>query len=528
MGNGKRNSSSKIVDRSSVDSDLEVTPRHSRAPCATPYILAIDQGTTSTRAILFDAAGAVHHIARAPLPQIYPRPGWVEHDPEEIWQAVAATCREAIGAAGARPIAAIGITNQRETTVLWNRATGRPVHNAIVWQDRRTVDLCETWRATGLGKRVAERTGLVIDPYFSASKIRWLLDALPGLAERARAGEIAFGTIDSFLLWRLTGGRLHATDVTNASRTMLFDLRRLAWDNDLLHAFGIPRALLPEVRDTDGDFGSTDPGLFGTAIPIAAVAGDQQAATIGQACFRPGMVKSTYGTGAFALVHTGAEPAVSRHHLLTTVAYRLGGETAYALEGSIFIAGAAVQWLRDRLHAVTAASETQSLAERGDPHQRVYFVPAFAGLGAPHWSPGARGTLSGLTAECGLPEIARATLEAVGYQTRDLIDAMAQDSGLAIETLRVDGGMAASDWTMQFLADILPARVERPAVLETTAWGAAYVAGLARGLCPAPDAMMARWSAERSFTPAMADDEREERHAGWRRAVAGTLAMAAR
>ncbi|MGC2412183.1 MAG: glycerol kinase GlpK [Stellaceae bacterium] len=490
------------------------------------YLLAIDQGTTSTRAILFDAEGAVRHTARVPLRQIYPRPGWVEHDPEEIWQAVVATCREAIAAANGRPIAAIGITNQRETTVLWERATGRPLHNAIVWQDRRTAEICESWRAAGLADMVAARTGLVIDPYFSASKISWLLDALPGLRARARAGEILFGTVDSFLLWRLTGGRLHATDVTNASRTMLFDLRRFAWADDLLNAFGVPRALLPEARDTDGDFGTTDEGLFGDAIPIAGVVGDQQAALIGQACFHPGMVKSTYGTGAFALIHTGDEPARSQHSLLTTVAYRLGGETAYALEGSIFIAGAAVQWLRDRLHAVTAADETQALAERADPRQRVYFVPAFAGLGAPYWSPAARGALLGLTAECGLPEIARATLEAVGYQTRDLVAAMTSDCGLAIDKIRVDGGMAANEWTMQFLADILPAGVERPASLETTAWGAAYVAGLGRGLCPEPAAMMARWSAARSFIPAMAESEREERHAGWRRAVAGVLAAA--
>ena len=490
------------------------------------YILAIDQGTTSTRAILFDADGVPHYAARRELRQIYPRPGWVEHDPEEIWQAVVATGREAIAAAGGRPIAAIGITNQRETTVLWDRATGRAVHNAIVWQDRRTVEICEGWRTAGLAEAVAERTGLVIDPYFSASKIKWLLDTVPGLRRRAENGEIAFGTIDSFLLWRLTGGRLHATDVTNASRTMLYDLRRLAWDDELLGAFGVPRALLPEVRDTGDDFGGTDPALFGAAIPIAGVAGDQQAALIGQACFRPGMVKSTYGTGAFALVHTGAAPARSGHRLLTTIAYRLRGETAYALEGSIFIAGAAVQWLRDRLHAVAAAAETQALAERADPRQRVYLVPAFAGLGAPYWAPDARGALFGLTAECGLPEIARATLEAVGYQTRDLIAAMAQDGGVPIEHLRVDGGLAASDWTMQFLADILPARVERPASLETTAWGAAYVAGLMRGLCPAPDTMMARWTAARSFTPAMPAAEREERYAGWRRAVAGVLAAA--
>ncbi|HEV8678917.1 MAG TPA: glycerol kinase GlpK [Stellaceae bacterium] len=489
------------------------------------YLLAIDQGTTSTRAILFEATGAVRHIARAPLRQIFPRPGWVENDPGEIWQAVVATCREAIAAAKGRPVAAIGITNQRETTVLWDRATGRPVHNAVVWQDRRTADLCERWRVEGLGDRITAKTGLVIDPYFSASKTRWLLDSVPGLAQRARVGDIAFGTIDSFLLWQLTGGHLHATDVTNASRTMLFDLKRLAWDDELLRALGIPHALLPEVRDCDGDFAATDAALFGSSIPIAGVAGDQHAALIGQACFRPGMVKSTFGTGAFALLHTGG-PAASRNRLLTTLAYRLRGETAYALEGSIFIAGATVQWLRDRLHAVAASSDAEGLADQADPRQRVYLVPAFAGLGAPYWSPAARAALSGLTAECGLPEIARATLEAVGYQTRDLIAAMADDSGLAIDSLRVDGGMAASDWTMQFLADILPARVERPAVLETTAWGAAYVAGLARGLCPEPEALMAQWSAARRFNPTMAEAEREERYAGWRRAVAGVLAAA--
>jgi glycerol kinase len=498
------------------------------------YLLAIDQGTTSTRALLFDAAGAVHHTARRELRQIYPRPGWVEHDPEEIWQAVVATCRAAITAAanGPRPapIAAIGIANQRETTVLWERATGRPVYNAIVWQDRRTADICQNWRAAGLANIMAERTGLVIDPYFSASKISWLLDNIPGLRGRAVAGEIAFGTIDSFLLWRLTGGRRHMTDVTNASRTLLFDLRRRQWDDELLAACNIPRALLPEdARDNDGDFGATAPELFGDAIPIAGIAGDQQAALIGQACFRPGMVKATYGTGAFALIHTGAAPTRSRHRLLTTIAYRLGGETAYALEGSIFTAGAAVQWLRDRLHAVAAADATDVLAAGADPRQRVYLVPAFAGLGAPYWSAGARGALMGLTAECGLAEIARAALEAVGYQTRDLVAAMAEDAGGGgggIERLRVDGGLAASDWTMQFLADMLPARVERPAVLETTAWGAAYVAGLARGLCPPPEVMVTRWSAAASFVPAMDAAEREERYAGWRRAVAGVLAAA--
>ncbi len=488
----------------------------------TNLILAIDQGTTSTRAILFDGSGAVRHIARRDLRQIYPRPGWVEHDPEEIWQAVVATCREAIAAAQDQPLAAIGITNQRETTVLWERASGKPVHNAIVWQDRRTAPICERWRGEGFSSAVSERTGLVIDPYFSASKISWLLDSVAGLRERATAGEIAFGTIDSFLLWRLTGGR-HQTDVTNASRTMLYDLHRLAWDEDLREGFGIPASLLPEVLDTGADYGSTLHALFGDAIPIASIAGDQQAALIGQACFRPGMVKSTYGTGAFALLHTGATPAASSHQLLTTIAYRLGGETAYALEGSIFIAGAAVQWLRDRLGIIATAAETQELAEIADPRQRIYFVPGFAGLGAPYWAPEARGAISGLTAECGVAELARATLEAVGYQTRDLIAAMSADSGLAIDTLRVDGGMAASAWTMQFLADILPARVERPASIETTAWGAAYVAGLQRDLCPPPDQMVAGWRAARSFPPEMLEDEREERYAGWKRAVAAAL-----
>jgi glycerol kinase len=490
---------------------------------ASPFILAIDQGTTSTRAILFDAAGRARSTAQIELTQHYPQPGWVEHDPEEIWRSVVAACREAAAAADG-PIAAIGITNQRETTLLWERATGAPVHNAIVWQDRRTAELCERWRREGLGETVAQRTGLLIDPYFSASKIAWLLDNLPGLRERARVGEIAFGTIDSYLLWRLSGGRRHMTDVTNASRTMLFDIRRLGWDDDLIAAFGIPRTVLPEVLDSAADFGAAIPELLGAAVPIAGVAGDQQAALIGQACFRPGMVKSTYGTGAFALLNTGREPAISRHRLLTTIAYRLGGETAYALEGSIFVAGAAVKWLRDRLGAIGTAAEAARLAARADPQQRLYLVPGFTGLGAPYWSPRARGALIGLTTECGLDEIARATLEAVGYQTRDLVEAMAADAGVAVTSLRVDGGMAASDWTMQFIADILPAIVERPNWIETTAWGAAYVAGLARGLYPEPEVLVDGWRPERRFAPQMPAAEREERYTGWRRAVTGVLA----
>lgn len=491
--------------------------------CERAYVLAIDQGTTSTRAILFDAAGQVRSTAQIELSQHYPQPGWVEHDPEEIWRSVIDVCREAVAAADG-PIAAIGIANQRETTVLWERDTGRPVHNAIVWQDRRTTELCTRWQREGLGESVERRTGLVIDPYFSASKISWLLDQIPGLRARAERGEIAFGTIDSFLLWRLTSGKCHATDVTNAARTMLFDIARLDWDAELLEAFAIPRALLPEVRDTGAEFGIAAPELIGMAIPVTALAGDQQAALIGQGCFRPGMIKSTYGTGAFALLNIGTAPLASRHRLLTTIGYRMRGRIAYALEGSIFVAGAAVQWLRDRLGIITSAPQSNALAERADPRQRLYLVPGFAGLGAPYWAPRARGALIGLTAECGPAEITRAALEAVGYQTRDLVTAMAADAGVEIATLRVDGGMSVSDWTMQFLADVLPATVERPAIIETTAWGAAYAAGLMRGIYPDLETAAENWQPERRYTPQIPADEREERYAGWHRAVAGVLA----
>ena len=487
------------------------------------YILAIDQGTTSTRAILFDASGEIRATAQVELTQHYPKPGWVEHDPEEIWGAVVTTGREVLAAADG-PIAAIGIANQRETTILWERATGRPLYNAIVWQDRRTAQICAGWHQDGLGETVQRRTGLIIDPYFSASKIRWLLDHIPVLRRRAEDGEIAFGTIDSFLLWRLTSGKHHATDVTNAARTMLFDIRRFDWDPELLDRFAIPCAILPEVRDTGAEFGLSDPAIFGAAIPITALAGDQQAALIGQGCFRAGMLKSTYGTGAFALVNVGAAPIASQHRLLTTVGYRLAGRTCYALEGSIFIAGAAVQWLRDRLRIIDTAADSNVLAEQADPRQRLYLVPGFAGLGAPYWAAQARGALIGLTAECGPAEIARAALEAVGYQTRDLVAAMIADAGIEVDTLRVDGGMTISDWTMQFLADILPVSVERPAIVETTAWGAAYAAGLMRGVYPDPETIADRWQPDRRFTPQMPAAEREERYAGWRRAVAGVLA----
>ena len=470
------------------------------------FILAIDQGTTSTRAILFDAGGEPQATAQQELPQIYPADGWVEHDAEEIWRATVAVVKAALdkARATAADIVAVGITNQRETTVVWDRASGKPIHNAIVWQDRRTTAFCRELAAAGHGEAVQKKTGLLIDPYFSGAKVAWLLDNVAGAREAAEEGRLAFGTIDCFLLWRLTGGNVHATDATNASRTMLFNIHTQGWDEELLGILNVPASLLPAVKDSAAHFGATEKKLFGAALPIAGMAGDQQAALVGQAGFGPGMIKSTYGTGCFVVLNTGERAVTSKNRLLTTLAYRLGGETAYALEGSIFIAGAAVQWLRDRLGVIAAAPESQVLAERADPRQRVYLVPAFAGLGAPYWSPEARGALSGLTAECGIPEIARATLEAVGYQTRDLIAAMTADCALAIDSLRVDGGMAASDWTMQFLADILPARVERPASLETTAWGAAYLAGLTRGLCPAPEAMMTRWSAERSFTPATA------------------------
>jgi glycerol kinase len=486
------------------------------------YVLAIDQGTTSTRAILFDAAGKIRSSAQVELTQHYPQPGWVEHDPEEMWHAVVTTGREAMAAADG-PIAAIGIANQRETTIVWERATGRPLSNAIVWQDRRTAQICAGWQQDGLAEIVQQRTGLVIDPYFSASKIRWLFDHVPGLRRRAADGEIAFGTVDSFLLWRLTSGKRHATDVTNAARTMLFDILRFDWDTELLAEFMIPRAILPEVLDTGADFGLSDPAIFGAAIPIAAVAGDQQAALIGHGCFRPGMLKSTYGTRAFALVNIGTTPVTSRHRLLTTVGYRLAGRTCYALEGSIFIAGAAVQWLRDRLRIIETAADSNLLAERADPRQRLYLVPGFAGLGAPYWAAQARGALIGLTAESGPAEITRAALEAVGYQTRDLVAAMTADAGIELDTLRVDGGMTASQWTMQFLADILPASVERPEIVETTAWGAAYAAGLMRGVYPDPETMANRWEPARRFTAQMPAAEREERYAGWRRAVAGVL-----
>jgi glycerol kinase len=485
-------------------------------------ILAIDQGTTSTRAIVFDAACRPVAVAQRELPQIYPREGWVEHDPEEIWRGTADVARAAHSEAKAagRRVLAVGLTNQRETTIIWDRRTGRPIHNAIVWQDRRGAPLCRQLVAEGHEALIQERTGLVIDPYFSATKIRWLLDNVAGSRKAAEAGALAFGTVDSFLLWRLTGGAVHATDATNASRTMLFNIHAHSWDEEVLALLDIPRALLPEVRDNADAYGDCDPGAFGAALPIAGVAGDQQAATIGQACFERGMVKGTYGTGSFVLLNTGDAPVRSQNRLLTTLAYRIGGRTAYALEGSIFVAGAAIQWVRDQLHLIDSAAESESLAA-GLPHNGgVYMVPAFTGLGAPHWDPDARGAVVGLTRNSGTAEVVRAALEAVCYQTHDLVAAMEGDSGAPLVSLRVDGGMVVNNWLLQFLADVLGVSVERPTVTETTALGAAFLAGLQVGIFSSFDDIRGRWQRDALFRPGLAADERDRLLAGWRRALA--------
>ncbi len=488
-----------------------------------PFLLALDQGTTSTRAILFGADLQPLATAQQELQQHFPAPGWVEHEAEEIWQASVAVMRDALakGGASAGQVAGIGITNQRETVVVWDRATGRPIHRAIVWQDRRTAEFCARLRAGGHEALVRERTGLLLDPYFSATKLAWLLDHVPGARDRAARGELCFGTIDSYLLFRLTEGRVHATDATNAARTMLFDIHRGAWDPDLLDLLQIPAALLPEVRDCAAEFGST--GVLGAPVAVRGMAGDQQAATMGQACFAPGMLKSTYGTGCFALLNTGAEPVLSKNRLLTTIAWQLGGQRTYALEGAIFVAGAAVQWLRDGLGIIGSAAETGALAAQADPAQSVYLVPAFVGLGAPWWDAEARGALFGLTRATGRAEIARATLESVAYQTKDLLDAMQADwHGAGRTVLRVDGGMTASDWTMQFLSDLLGAPVDRPVVQETTALGAAWLAGLQAGLFPPPGTTATHWRLDKRFTPAMGRDEAARRHAGWLDAVRRT------
>jgi len=490
------------------------------------HILAIDQGTTSSRAIVFDAGYAILGVGQQEFPQHFPQAGWVEHEPEDIWQTTVATARRAIAAAGLEPrqIAAIGVTNQRETTVVWDRQTGRAIHRAIVWQDRRTADLCATLKARGAQAMVTRKTGLLLDPYFSATKAAFILDRVEGARRLAEQGRLAFGTVDTFLLWRLTGGRVHATDATNASRTMLLDIDTGQWDDDLIDLLRVPRSMLPEVKDCAAEFGVTDPAILGAAIPVRGVAGDQQAALLGQACFAPGMLKATYGTGCFAILNTGHERVASTNRMLTTIAAKLGGRTLYGLEGSIFIAGAAVQWLRDGLKIIATAGQTGAMADQADPAQDVYLVPAFTGLGAPWWDASARGAMFGLTRATGPNEFARAALESVCYQTADLIGAMRRDwPGMGEAVLRVDGGMVASDWTMQRLADLLDAPVDRPAVLETTALGAAWLAGWQSGVWPDREGFARGWRLDRRFSPAMDEAIRAKKLAGWRDAVSRTL-----
>lgn len=492
------------------------------------FLLAIDQGTTSSRAILFRRDLTIAAVGQQEFAQHFPASGWVEHEPDDLLRTTLEVGREAIakGGASAAEIAAIGITNQRETTVVWDRRTGKSIHRAIVWQDRRTAARCDELKKSGHEKTVAAKTGLLLDPYFSATKLAWILDNVPGARGRAERGELAFGTVDSFILWHLTGGKVHATDATNASRTMLFDIHLGRWDDELLAIFNVPRSVLPEVRDCAGDYGSTVENLFGGRIAIRGIAGDQQAATVGQACFNPGMMKSTYGTGCFALLNTGENPVVSKNRLLTTIAYQLDGKRTYALEGSIFIAGAAVQWLRDGLGIVNHASETGSLAESADENQDIYLVPAFVGLGAPYWNSEVRGAVFGLTRNSGPKEFVRAALESVCFQTADLLEAMKADwpQARGAETvLRVDGGMVASDWTMQRLADILAAPVDRPIVKETTAMGAAYLAGLAAGELPPPEQFGDNWRLERRFAPLMDSALRDRKLEGWKKSVRSLL-----
>jgi len=493
------------------------------------HILSIDQGTTSSRAILFDASMRLVATAQEEFAQHFPQSGWVEHDPADLWATTAGTCRAVIERAGIGPdqIAAIGITNQRETTLVWDRATGEPVHRAIVWQDRRTADLCRRLREDGHEDMITERTGLLLDPYFSGTKLAWILDNVDNARARAEKGELLFGTVDSYLIWKLTGGKVHATDATNAARTLLYDIRKGRWSGTICQLLNIPMAMLPEVRDCAADYGTSRADLFGREIPILGVAGDQQAATVGQACFAPGMMKSTYGTGCFALLNTGDTPVRSNNRLLTTIAYQLNGQPTYALEGSIFIAGAVVQWLRDGLKLIREAGETHPLAEKADSTQNVVLVPAFTGLGAPYWHAECRGAVFGLTRNSGPNEFARAALESVGFQTRDLLEAMHADwtpEG-AQQVLRVDGGMSASDWAMQFLADIIGAPVDRPQVLETTALGAAWLAGMQAGVYPDQAAFAREWALEHRFTPAMDAPTREAKYEGWKRAVIATMSV---
>ena len=490
------------------------------------YILAMDQGTTSSRAIIFDPSYSVVALAQEEFQQHFPNSGWVEHRPADIWRTALNTAKAAIIKAGISPkqIAAIGITNQRETTIIWDRKTGEPVYNAIVWQDRRTAEYCNGLKSQGHEPSIAKKTGLLLDPYFSATKLAWILDNVDGARARAEAGELAFGTVDTWLLWNLTEGASHATDATNASRTMLYNIHRGEWDAELLALFNIPSNLLPTVKDCAADFGHSS--LLGAMIPILGIAGDQQAATLGQACFNRGMMKSTYGTGCFALLNTGDTPVNSSNRLLTTIAYQLDGKTTYALEGSIFIAGAAVQWLRDGLGIIDSAEQSGELAAKADDSQQVYMIPAFTGLGAPWWDPDARGALIGLTRGTGPAELSRAALESVCYQTLDLLNAMQSDWNQVSDTvLRVDGGMVASDWTMQRLADILQSSVDRPVIAETTALGAAWLAGSRAGIWPDQAGFAECWQLDRQFSPKMSEQERTHRVAGWDQAIRRILTV---
>ncbi|MEH6447958.1 MAG: glycerol kinase GlpK [Oleispira sp.] len=489
------------------------------------YLLAIDQGTTSSRAIVFDLDGHIIASSQQEFPQIFPQDGWVEHDPEAIWSTTEETCRDAIKKASlqASDILSIGITNQRETTVVWDKETGKPIYNAIVWQDRRTADLCQQLKQKeGLVEQLTAKTGLLLDPYFSASKIAWILDNVEGARSRADAGELLFGTIDTFLLWRLTGGKQHATDATNASRTLLFNIHTNEWDEELLSLFNVPANMLPDVRDCAADYGHTKAELFGAEIAIGGIAGDQQAALIGQACFEPGMAKSTYGTGCFMIMNTGEKALKSKSRLLTTIGYRINGKTSYALEGSIFMAGATIQWIRDGLQLISNAKETQSLAEETGADNSVYMVPAFTGLGAPYWDPEARGAIFGLSRDTGIKEIVTAGLQSVCYQSRDLLEAMAKD-GVRPSSLRVDGGMVVNDWLVQFLADTLGITIERPQVTETTALGVAYLAGIQAGAFESLEQVAHLWHNEAKFEPLMPEEARERLYSGWLEAVGKVL-----
>lgn len=490
---------------------------------STPLLLSIDQGTTSSRAMLFEKNGSTFALAQREFTQFYPASGWVEHDPEEIWETTLAVCQEVLATAASanRTVVAIGITNQRETTLIWDRQSGKPIHNAIVWQDRRTADICRKLRSDGHSETVTAKTGLLLDPYFSGTKVAWILDNVEGARSKAEKGELAFGTVDTFLMWRLSNGKTHATDSTNAGRTLLFNIHDNGWDDELCSMLNVPQSLLPEVRDSAANFCVTDKSVLGVELPVAGVAGDQHAASIGQVCFQPGMVKSTYGTGCFMMLNTGTTAIPSKHKMLTTIAYRLDGTTTYAMEGSIFVAGAAVQWLRDGLGIIQSAEETQSLAESLDGNHGVYLVPAFTGLGAPHWDADARGALFGLTRDSGPAVITRAALESVCYQTMDLLNAMRQD-GAAIDTVRVDGGMVKNDWLSQYLANILDIAVERPMQTETTALGAAYLAGLQTGVYDSLGDLTANWQQERQFTPDMTPSLHEQVTAGWADAIRRT------